>query len=111
MISSNFDIQQFSELATQQDYLELISIANQEATEAERLLYQKNRDDFGKDENRVLNYVQCLKDLIWYMRYGFMPKMNDNRIGDLFDEICRKVSRNDRPKPRCADKLAKLTKR
>jgi hypothetical protein len=104
MISSNFDIWQFSELANNQDYLDVISLANQEATEAERLLYQKNRNDIS-DESKVQNYVRNLKDLIWFMRYGFLPNISDKKIGMLFYDICREISNNGRSVPRCSDRL------
>lgn len=102
MISSRCDIWEFSEHAKNLDDFGLILLANQEATDAERLIYRKGKMEAGVDEENLHSYVQTLKDLICFIRYGYRSKSVDSSIGQLFDDLCSTITEDRRPRPRCS---------
>jgi hypothetical protein len=100
MISNRFDFLEFSESAKKLNDQDAINLANMEATEAERLLYRNRRRAHGVDEQKISNYTQALKELIWYIRYGFKKKMTDKYTGQILNELYREITKNKEFHPR-----------
>jgi hypothetical protein len=105
MISSNLDIGEFLEVASKQDYSDVILLADQEATETERLYYRKRYQDLGVKEQKLLSYAQDLKDLIRFIRYGLVAKDIDKETAEAFNKFCCAISENGRDRPRCDSKF------
>jgi hypothetical protein len=105
MISSDFNFEEFSKRVKYRDCLELIYLADREATETERLIYRKGRDGADAAEERLIQYAQTLKALIWFVRYGIKPKAIKGTNGQIFDALCREVAENRRFQPRCLDEV------
>jgi hypothetical protein len=105
MISSHFDIKEFLEHANNLDDLGLIYLADQEATEAERLFYRNKGKKGGVDQEKLIIYVQTLKDLICFIRYGIKYPTVDGVTGQIFDETCRGLAENCRSQPRCLSEI------
>lgn len=79
MISQSCDFDEFFEGVRDQDYLEVIYLADKEATEAERL---KFRSKAAKTlcSAACVSYADALKGFIRYMRYGVRsPSMEGNQ--------------------------------
>ena len=69
MISANCNIQEVIAELEYKDYFEMIYLLEKEATEAERQMLKTKRKLYdGKDCGS--EYVQNLKNLIFYLRYG-----------------------------------------
>ena len=69
MISVNCNIQEVIAELEYKDYFEMIYLLEKEATEAERQMLKTKRKLYdGKDCGS--EYVQNLKNLIFYLRYG-----------------------------------------
>jgi hypothetical protein len=79
MISQSCDFHDFLERVKNRDYLEVIYLADKEATEAERLKY---RSRAGKTicSEACLRYADALKGFIRYMRYGVMSSSMENSM-------------------------------
>jgi hypothetical protein len=78
MLSSSFDISEFIMKVEGHSNQEIIYLADQEATAAERYLY-KNRScrDAEEDSDEctsVRQYALLLKDFVIYMRYGVLTR-------------------------------------
>lgn len=71
MLSSSLNISEFFEKAEGHTYEEIIHMADQEATEVERMYYKSCRDE---ECVRIIKYVGCLKDFILYMRHGIRTR-------------------------------------
>jgi len=67
MLSSSLSISEFFKKAEGHSYLEIIEMANEEATEVERCYYKSCRDE---ECVKIVQYVGYLKDFILYMRHG-----------------------------------------
>lgn len=67
MLSSSFDICEFIDKVKGHSGQEIIFMADQEATEAERHLYKKYPDNHLE---YARTYVTLLKDVVLYMRHG-----------------------------------------
>lgn len=67
MLSSSFDIYEFIDKVKGHSGQEIIYLADQEATEAERRLYKRSPVEWGEHASR---YVMLLKDVVLYMRHG-----------------------------------------
>ena len=76
MLSSSFDISEFITKVKGHSDQEIIYLADQEATAAERYLYKhdKCRKQQSKVQNcdEVRNYAVLLKDFVLYMRHGIL---------------------------------------
>lgn len=86
MISTNCEIADFLQATEGKDIQEIIELADREATEAERCLYRSGaaaelKNGCGRQ------YAQCLKDLIFFMRYGIKPAGLDPAHLALFRSI------------------------
>jgi hypothetical protein len=86
MISQSCDVKEFIEAIRDRDYLEVIYLAEKEATEAERLKYRfkaKKRDE----EEYCLGYADVLKNLIFFLRYGVKNRRIAKKDLDLFRSL------------------------
>lgn len=74
MISQNCDFKMFIEAVKSKDHMEVIYLAEQEATEAERLSFQShsNPEEIQKCGQE---YSGLLKGLIQYLKYSIKPKL------------------------------------
>ena len=85
MISNTCSIDEFVKKVLNRDFLDIVYLAEKEATEAERKFYcqkavaQAKRDDIWK-------YAQALKDLLDYLRFSVKPAKFSTDYGLLF--IC-----------------------
>jgi hypothetical protein len=104
MISSSYNFSGFFEAldAEDRDYLDIIYLAEQEATEVERMLY--NPKSLTKIPfHEVENYAKTVKNFISFMRYGVKPVGVDNADFDLFRSVCMKLAEKGRLQGRCSD--------
>ena len=69
MISQSCDFDEFLESVRDRDYLEVIYLADREATEAERLKYRSRTRRLDPPE-ACAGYADVLKGFIRFMRYG-----------------------------------------
>ena len=77
MISQSCDFDEFLESVRDRDYLEVIYLADREATEAERLKY-RSRTRTLHPPGACAGYADVLKGFIRFMRYGVKsPSMED----------------------------------
>ena len=90
MISTRCDISDFVEAIENKDYLDIIYLADQEATAAERL-YFKNGVDVNEKHKCSRDYASALKNLISFLRYGVRPSGLEEQQAQLFNELRRKT--------------------
>jgi hypothetical protein len=77
MISQSCDFDEFIESVRDRDYLEVIYLADKEATEAERLKYRSKHRRLDPP-GACAGYADVLKGFICFMRYGVKsPSMED----------------------------------
>ncbi len=81
MISSNFSIKTFTESLKNEDSQTVISMAVQEATEADRLILKK-QPDFNV--TALQDYSRQLKKLINYHRYVVKPRLPKETTYNLY---------------------------
>jgi hypothetical protein len=79
MLSKSCDFDEFLERVKDRDYLEVIYLADQEATEAERLKYQSRAGKVVLPE-ACSGYVDTLKGFIRFMRYGVKSPSMQNAL-------------------------------
>ncbi len=72
MISNDCDISQFISATAGKDALDIIELADKEATEAERNRYRSGAES-ARRRQCGLQYATQLKDLIFFIRYGVRP--------------------------------------
>jgi hypothetical protein len=79
MISKSCDFDEFLERVRDRDYLDVIYLADKEATEAERLKYRSKTGRIVPPEPEACEgYAHALKGFIQFMRYGLKtPSMED----------------------------------
>jgi hypothetical protein len=99
MISPSLNINEFAEHVFGQGIPDLIHLADLEATEAERLFYQKRNGE--GDADKLLRYAQTLKDLIRFFRYGIKPRATETIEGQVFEKLCQEISRTNKSQSRC----------
>jgi hypothetical protein len=90
MISPSFDIQEFISSVEDKDYLDIIFMADQEATRAERLLHHPKWAAAAR-ENGAHNYATILEEFIFYLRYGIKPYGLNHHVFTLFRSVCKKL--------------------
>lgn len=78
MISKNFSIEEFVASAKEKSSWEVLSMAVEEASWADRMAY---RSDRPSDSQR---YSRHLKRLISYLRYETIPKRPQDRAYQLY---------------------------
>jgi hypothetical protein len=77
MISQSCDFDEFLESVRDRDYLDVIYLADKEATEAERLKYRSRAGKLDPPE-ACAGYADALKGFIRFMRYGVKsPSMEE----------------------------------
>ena len=78
MLSTSFDISEFINKVKGHCDEEIILMADQEATAAERFAYKNNscQQNKGHSENctDARQYAVLLKDIVLYMRYGVLTR-------------------------------------
>ena len=92
MISESLDLGDFVETIRGKDYREIMYLAEQEATDAERLFYRKRTSDDFEDKT-VSSYARVLKDFLFFMRYGVRPAGLTEEDFQLFRSVCKDVER------------------
>ena len=90
MISSNCDFSNFVAAIKDKPYDDIIYLADQEATAAERLLFRNNIDD-NERQKCGQRYASVLKKLIAYMRSNVRPQQSQDEYFELFDIVLEKV--------------------
>ena len=83
MISENFSIDEFVEAVKDREILDVVSLAVDEATEAERNYYRGHRrqPDLSSDSR---DYSIELKQLIDYLRFEIKPKRPNDKAYRLY---------------------------
>jgi hypothetical protein len=84
MISENCSIDEFVETVKGKDTQEVIALAIDEATRADRMVYRTKRSD-GPCPNGEAEYSHDLKTLIGYMRYTVKPKRPQDKAYRLYN--------------------------
>jgi hypothetical protein len=79
MLSKSCDFDEFLERVRNRDYLEVIYLADKEATEAERLKYRSRAGKIAPPE-ACSGYVETLKGFIRFMRYGVKSPSMENSL-------------------------------
>jgi hypothetical protein len=79
MISQSCDFDEFFERVKNQEYLEIIYLADKEATEAERLKYRASVRRLDPPE-ACARYADALKGFIRFMRYGVKSLSMENTL-------------------------------
>lgn len=72
MISPSYDIHEFIDAVEDKGYLEIIYLADQEATTAERLLYNPKTSQEAKREGSEI-YANQLKSFLCFLRCDVKP--------------------------------------
>lgn len=71
MLSKSYDIHEFIDKVKGRSCLEIIQIADREATAAERIICKQCRHDRCEE---LVGYACSLKDIILFMRYGICTR-------------------------------------
>ena len=78
MLSSSFDISEFIRKVKGHSNQEIIYLADQEATAAERYLYKckrcRNAEEEADECTNLRQYTLLLKDFVLYMRHGVLTR-------------------------------------
>jgi hypothetical protein len=94
MISNNCDFSSFVAAIKDKPYDDIIYLADQEATAAERLLF---RNSVANDERKKCGqrYATILKKLIAYMRSNVRPQNKEDEYAELFAMVLDSVDSNE----------------
>ncbi|MGD9313718.1 MAG: hypothetical protein PVI96_12425 [Desulfobacterales bacterium] len=95
MISNNCDFTHFVAAIKDKSYHDIIYLADQEATAAERLLFRNAADD----DERVRcgqRYATILKNLIAYMRSNVRPQKATDEYQELFALVLDSVNSKEK---------------
>ena len=82
MISQEFDILEFISAVKDRDILDILRIAESEATEAEKISEMKG---YGQ------NYVEAVRGFIYFMRYRQKPVGIKEEYFQVFRSVCEKL--------------------
>jgi hypothetical protein len=97
MISNNCSFSDFVATIKDKSYDDIIYLADQEATAAERLLYRRvAADDLKKICGQ--EYASILKDFIAFMRCDIRPKKSKNELFELFELVLDNVNSKEKDK-------------
>ncbi len=91
MISTSCDILEFLRTVKGKTEMEIIEMADREATEAERCRYRQGATD-GERSNCGQAYANQLKNLIFFIRYGIRPSGTDAEDLARFRAVCSPAS-------------------
>jgi hypothetical protein len=83
MISTNCDFSHFVAAIKGKPYDDIIYLADQEATAAERLLFRNNVAD-AERQRCGRRYAAILKKFIAYMRSNVRPQQSEDEYSELF---------------------------
>ena len=86
MISQSCDFDEFLESVRDRDYLEVIYLADKEATEAERLNY-RSRTRRPAPPEACAGYADVLKGFIRFMRYGVKSSSMEENLHEGLQAI------------------------
>ena len=86
MISSNFDFEKFADTVKEEDFFDVIYLAEQEAIKAWRIS-NKNKLSNSADFDLCRSYQSKLKGLIHYLRYGVKPLGLNDHDTQLFTAL------------------------
>ena len=86
MISPNCDLGQFLDSVEAKNYLEVIGLADKEATEAERLRFRIKRGSI-QHHGECLDYPERIKGFIHYLRYGVKTSLVHQGDVDRFRDL------------------------
>ena len=91
MISEDYRIERFFDAIEGKTFTEAITLANIEATEAERHLIQgKNKQNLNNHEN--IEYVENLKEFISFIRCSVMRnRISKDKCHKLFNSYLESV--------------------
>jgi hypothetical protein len=91
MISSNCDFSHFVAAVKDKSYDDIIYLADQEATAAERFLFRNSIND---DERKKCGqrYASILKTFISYMRSNVRPQKTNDEYSELFALVLESVN-------------------
>lgn len=91
MVSKNNNIKEFLSKLKDKDYFEAVYLLNEEATKAGReLLKSTNRSD--REAVCTAEYVEALKDVISYLRYGVKSSLFPRECIHLLDCACNQTA-------------------
>ena len=96
MISDHCDFEEFALQADGRNFDDIITMADREATEAERRFYHSSI----VDSDKLLcgqQYAECLKGFITFLRYGIKPAGLDPETLLHFDRIREDALQVKRP--------------
>jgi hypothetical protein len=93
MISQSCDFEEFFDRVSDRDYLEVIYLANKEATEVERLKYRLRARRLVPPES-CLSYADALKGFIRFMRYGVKTPSMENILPEELQAFRKAVLEN-----------------
>lgn len=102
MISSSFNIVEFVNAAQGKGYHDIIHMADQEATEAGRLLIHPRTSEEARGKGAD-QYVTILEELIFFLRYGIRPHGLSDAVFQLFRALCEGLLEKSRGYSRCYD--------
>lgn len=100
MIFRECDILSFFESTLDLSYPEVILYAEQEAMKAQRMCLRGDADETVNLET-CQDYADCMKKLIFFLRYGMRPSNVPEGIYLLFQEVCHSASVRQRSAVRC----------
>jgi hypothetical protein len=86
MISSNCDINEFLEEIGDKELYDIIFMANQEATEVERIALHSGHVT-GEKNNCEKDYANNLKELIFFLKYTVKSKKLTDKFGHLSEKV------------------------
>ena len=90
MISTNCDFSHFVAAIKDKTYEDIIYLADQEATAAERIFFRNNADNRERKKCGQ-KYAAILKKLIAYMRSNVRPQNSEDEYVELFAMILDSV--------------------
>jgi hypothetical protein len=91
VISPSYKIEEFLKAVEDRDYLDIIYLADREATETERHLYHPRASARAKAKGGE-EYAKAIESLISYLRYGYKPHGISEANFELFRSICDSLS-------------------
>jgi hypothetical protein len=94
MISQSCDFDEFMDSIRDLDYLQVIYLADKEATEAERLKYRSRARRLAPPE-ACEGYADALKGFIRFMRYGVKSPSMEDTLHEEFQAFREAALEND----------------
>ncbi|MBW2486479.1 MAG: hypothetical protein JRE88_11315 [Deltaproteobacteria bacterium] len=95
MISNNCDFSHFVAAIKDKTYDDIIYLADQEATAAERIFFRNNSDN-NERKKCGQKYAAILKKLIVYMRSNVRPQNSEDEYVELFAMILDSINSTEK---------------